>query len=266
MKVKRFQRLSSIIVLFASVGFLFGYGIPDAFANPGIGATNIPSTPAVDFAVRLGPQGTLGATFTDVSVRAYSPADFGAGGTSDIALAANPSDCTFNDHPEVAGKFWDLYATDDGSGNPGPALLQVAVGEAGLVRFGDQGNAEPDANVVLMAGQSGPLYWNQDTGEGSEATSTDVIDELVSIGTNGRVYSYVVCGTENPTGGGDPFLTASLGFFGTKILVGGTQIPISPVSLLVAGVFTSPAVILSLAGATTGIAAITITKLRNKKQ
>lgn len=265
MKTRRLQRLASITVMLTSVGFLFGYGIPDALAAPGIGATNIPSIPGVNSAVRLGPQGTAGATFTDVIIRAYSPADFPAG-TSAIALPANPGSCTFNDHPEAAGKFWDLYATDDGSGNPGPAKLNVGVSQTGLVRFGDGGNAEPDANVVLMAGQSGPLYWNQDTGEGTEAQSTDVIDELVTIPGNGRVYSYVVCGTENPTGGGSPFFTSQLSFFETKLLVGGMELPISPVALLAAGLFTSPIVALPVLGTIAGIAGLTVVKLRSKKQ
>ena len=272
MKIKRFQRLTSIVVLFATVGFLFSTGVPNALASPGIGATNIPGVPAVDHTARLGPVGTAGAAFDNVVVRAYSPLDFpgtvAVPGFNAISIGTTPPDCTFNDHPEAAGKFYDLFATDTDlitPGNqPGPALLDLAMSESALVRFGDGGFAEPDDIGQLDSTQAGPLFWRQDTGEGSQADSTDIIDELVTIPDNGRVYAYVVCGTEVPPVG-TPTLTAQTGKFETQLLVGGFEIPISPVALLTAGLL-SPTIALPVIGAVVGITGLTITKLRNKKQ
>lgn len=220
------------------VGLLFA-AIPSAMASPGIGSTKVPAIPVVGGTALLGPQGVTGGTvFDNTIVRVYDPMLTSVGNVATLINGEGVSGagkCSFNDHPEATGRFWDLYSTT----GPARALLDVGTSGDGLVRFGDGTPAETAFTAVVLDGSTpAPLFWRQDTGEGTQADGTDAIDIFASAtAVPTRQWVVAVCGDEND-GSGTITGSGSVARFFTQKPVAGTIIPIDMTSMVLAGLMT----------------------------
>lgn len=226
-----------LMVIPVIVGLLFA-AIPSAMASPGIGSTKVPSVPVVGGTAQVGPQGTVGEIFGNTLVRVYDPMLSTSGNVATLITGdgvLGTGKCSFKDHPEATGRFWDLFSTT----GPAPALLDVGTSGSGLVRFGDGSPAETAFTaVVLDASTPAPLFWRQDTGEGTQADGTDAIDIFASAtAVPARQWVVAVCGDETDSGGTISGSGSTARFF-TQKPVAGTIIPIDMTSLVIAGLMT----------------------------
>lgn len=257
--IKSQKKISTITLIIATFTLLF---VPaqTVLADPGIGATTIPSTGTVGGTVNAGGDGVPGEEYTDVRIRVYDPMPIAQVDVSVLTSNPTPSTpgtCGFLPHP-TAGRYWDYWAV----GSVAPARLNMFVADQlALVRFGDSATtlvAEPGVfgtGVSNDPAQTGPFVWRSDTG----VDNSDVIDIFTPV-ASGDAWAVAVCSNRMAADGSDTtsgafvVITRQVSSFNTQQPVAGEIIPIDTTALLIAGVTTNPMWTLSALAVIAGVA------------